>query len=486
MQTPYDNMPFTETANEGVRSSPSGYVKPARPNNSSKLEKLQWNALRGENWPPQKNPDGTREAAKFLWTLFKNFRGHLIVRLWNGKVVRLGNSCSNETPMPFELHFRSEHAVRCLVLGSDPLRMADAYFRDDIDVTGDFFAVLKMADLLGELRPSFIQRMRVFFQSLHWKRSGLGLQKDKQLIAMIENLKKKPTPKNGNGESIAAYYPANSQFYRLWLDADMRYACALFQHKSDSLALAQRQKMDDLCKKLLLKPGDRLLEIGCSWGTLAMHAAKYFGARVHGITSNKEQWAWANSQIVARGLTGRVFIDLRNYKDIEGSEVYDKVCNVDLFEHIKPRNLSVYLNKVNQLLKPGGLLLQQIITQEQESTSKTLSSGFINRYAYPPNDIVTLQHLECIAKNARFEIKGKDELSKHYATTLRRWVGRLEEKHADALKYVSEPNYRIWRLFMSANALEFESGNLCLTEVLAHKSEAEEQADLMAGRHLQS
>lgn len=479
-------MPLIQTTSEGVRSGPDRYVRAARPNNTAKLAKLQWNALRSENWPPQRHHDGTREAAKFLWTLFKDFKGHLIVRLWNGKVVRLGNNCGDEPALPFELHFHSEHAVRCLVLGSDPLRMADAYFRDDIDVTGDFFAVLKMADLLGELRPSFVQRMRVFFQSLHWRRNGLGLQKDKQLIAMIENLKKKPTPKNGNGESIATYYSASSQFYSLWLDADMRYACGMFQHKSDSLALAQRQKMDDICKKLLLKPGDRLLEIGCGWGTLAMHAAKYFGARVHGVTSNKEQWAWANTQIITRGLTGRVFIELRNYKDIEGSELYDKVCNVDLFVHIKPRNLSSYLNKVNQLLKPGGLLLQQFITQEQESTSNSLSSGFINRYAFPPNDIVTVQHLESIAKTARFKLKGSDELSKHYATTLRRWVGRLEEKHAGALKFISEPNYRIWRLFMSANAVEFESGHLQLSEILAHKSDAEDQASLMADHHLQS
>ena len=442
--------------------------------------------MRGENWPPQKSADGTREAAKFLWTLFQDFKGHLIVRLWNGKVVRLGNNCGTEKPLPFELHFRSENAVRCLVLGSDPLRMADAYFRDDIDVTGDFFSVLKMADLLGELRPGFVQRMRIFFQSLHWRRSGLGQQKDKQLISMIENLKKKPTPKNGNGESIATYYPANTQFYSLWLDADMRYACGMFQHKSDSLALAQRQRLDDICKKLLLKPGDRLLEIGCNWGTLAMHAAKYYGAKVHGITGNKEQWAWANAQVINRGLTGRVFIELRNYKDIEACEAYDKVCNVDLFEHIKPKNLTAYFNKINQLLKPGGALLQHCITQEQECTGNSLSSGFINRYAYPPSDIVTLKHLEDFVKTAHLDMLGTEELSQHDAITLRRWVGRLEEKHTEALKFVSEPNYRIWRLFLSANALEFESGHLCLNQILTRKSEGQEQADLMAGRHLQS
>jgi cyclopropane-fatty-acyl-phospholipid synthase len=249
----------------------------------------------------------------------------------------------------------------------------------------------------------------------------------------------------------------------------MRYACAKFQHKSDSLALAQRQRLDEICKKLMLKPGDRMLEVGCSWGTLAMHAAQYYGARVHGITTDKEQWMWANAQVTARGLTGRVFIELRSFKDIKGEALYDKVCNVDLFEHIKPNHLSGYLKKVNQLLKPGGQVLQQFMTQGTTGTANRLSSEFIHRYVSPPSEIMTTQELEKLVIATCFDIQNKDDISNDYATTLRRWVGRLEEKHLEVLKFVSEPNYRIWRLFMSANALEFESGHLCLNQILMQR-----------------
>ena len=223
--------------------------------------------------------------------------------------------------------------------------------------------------------------------------------------------------------------------------------------------------------------------MGCGWGALVIHAARRHGVRAHGITLSAKQLELARARIAAAGLEDRVTVELRDYRELEGEAFYDKVASVGMFEHVGLKNLPVYFDTVRRVLKPGGLFLNHGITHENSGWGSNLSTEFINRYVFPDGQLDAVSNIQRFMEEARFEIADVEGLRAHYALTLRAWVERLERRRARALEYVSEATYRVWRLYMSACALEFESGNLGIYQILARKRGAETPMPLTR-RHL--
>ena len=412
---------------------------------------------------------GVKEASDLLTRLFRGLNGSVALRLWNGTILKLGNAGHEDARPSFTLVCRHPRVVRSMVLGRDPLRLAEAYFRGEIDIEGDFFAALALKDHLHSIRMSILDRFGAVFSALrlrgpHAARPGVAA-----IGSLLMGNRVKTHSKIENQGAIAFHYDVSNEFYALWLDKAMVYSCAYFEHPAASLEEAQFAKLDHICRKLLLKPSDHLLDIGCGWGALVIHAARHYGVRAHGITLSERQLTLARERIAQAGLEDRVSVELRDYRDLAGESVYDKVSSVGMFEHVGLKNLPVYFATVSRLLKPAGLFLNHGITHDTEGWEKTSSTEFINRYVFPDGQLDTVSNIQRRMETARFEIADVEGLRPHYALTLRHWVSRLELHHTEALQYVNESTWRVWRLYMAACALEFESGEIGVYQILASK-----------------
>ena len=426
---------------------------------------------------------GVDEASALLKQLFRGFDGSFALRLWNGITLRLGKAVAHESDARFTLVCRNPSVVRSIVLGRDRLRLAEAYFQGDIDIEGDFFAALGLKDHLNSIRISTRDRLGVLLSALRlWLPDALPGHGGQPLP--LHGRAVKAHSKAENRDAIQFHYDVSNAFYALWLDQAMVYSCAYFEQPGDDLEQAQQAKLDLICRKLLLQPGDRFLDIGCGWGALVIHAAQRYGVHAHGVTLSPQQLELARQRIAQAGLEDRVTVEARDYRDLQGDSVYDKVASVGMFEHVGLKNLPVYFSTVHRLLKPSGLFLNHGITHDVEGWSKTSSTEFINRYVFPDGQLDTVSNIQRGMEHAKFEIADVEALRPHYALTLRHWVSRLEDHHTQALQYVSESTYRVWRLYMAACALEFESGEIGIYQVLASKRAACPASLPLTRRHM--
>lgn len=410
---------------------------------------------------------GFDDASALLKHLFRSFDGSLAMRLWNGATLRLGADAAHETEPPFTLVCRSPSVVRAMVLGRDPLRLVDAYFRGDVDIEGDFFAALELKDHVHSIRLSFHDRLGALLAVLRLRTPGLERPARRNMSR--SGLSVKAHSKSENRAAISFHYDVSNEFYRLWLDELRVYSCAYFTSPDQSLDQAQVDKLEHICRKLRLRRGERLLDIGCGWGALICWAARHHGVQAHGITLSRQQFEHVQQRIRAEGLQDQVTVELLDYRDLPGQDNFDKVSSIGMFEHVGLANLPKYLATVQRVLRPGGLFLNHGITHDEEGWNKTLATAFINRYVFPDGELDCVSNIQLGMERAGFEIHDVEGLRPHYALTLRHWVQRLEARREEALREVDEPTYRVWRLYMAACALEFESGGTGVYQVLASK-----------------
>ena len=419
--------------------------------------------------PAAGNYRGSGLASDLLTRLFHRLPFKLTLRLWNGDAVQVGAIDSAAQESAFTLVFRNPEVVSSAVLGRDPLRLAEAYFRGELDIEGDFFAALALKDHLEALQLSVGEQIGAAATALRLRALNADRRHAHIQWTPSHGRTVKAHSKAENRDAIHFHYDVSNDFYALWLDRAMVYSCAYFEDSAVDLDTAQVAKLDHICRKLSLRPGENFLDIGCGWGALVIHAAQRYGVRAHGVTLSPQQLKVAQERIVQAGLTDRVSVELLDYRDLPGESVYDKVASVGMFEHVGLKNLPVYFSTVHRLLKPHGLFLNHGITHNSEGWQRSMSTEFINRYVFPDGELDNISNIQHAMERAKFEIADVEALRPHYALTLRHWVARLEHNHARALQYVNEATYRVWRLYMTACALEFESGDIGIYQVLATK-----------------
>lgn len=404
----------------------------------------------------------TGPARHILQRLFRNFDGCVRFCLWDGTEVHLGCGCPE-----FSLVFRSPKAFRDMVLSRHPLNLVESYFLGLVDIDGDLYSALRLRHYLASLQLSLADKAMLVAKALtirpdrtesdgsrKWAKS-LG-----QRLGLVDG-------KELNRNAIAFHYDVSNDFYALWLDERMVYSCAYYEDAGQSLEQAQCNKLDHICRKLRLKPGERLLDIGCGWGALVCWAAEHYGVEAHGITLSRNQYEHAQQTIRQRGLEDRVTVELTDYRDLDGE--YDKLASVGMFEHVGLKNLSIYFAVANRVLKPGGLFLNHGITSDEGGWKKNVATEFINRYVFPDGQTETVGTVQRFMEEAGLEIHDVEALRHHYALTLREWVRRLERRREAALEHVPESVYRIWRLYMAASAMQFEAGNTGVYQILASR-----------------
>ena len=268
--------------------------------------------------------------------------------------------------------------------------------------------------------------------------------------------------------AIAHHYDVSNEFYALFLDPLMVYTCAYYREPDGTLAQAQADKLELVCRKLRLAPGESLLDIGCGWGSLAIWAAQHHGARAHGVTLSKAQADYAAARISALGLADRCRVEHLDLRDLPDSARYDKIAAVGVIEHVGIPNYPAFFGRVHAMLNPGGLYLNHGITHgfHWKPTSQT---EFLTRYVFPNGDLASLTETLVEMERARFEILDVECLRLHYARTCRHWVERLQAHAGQARSIVGERTYRTWLLYLTSSVVAFETSSIGLYQVLLQK-----------------
>jgi cyclopropane-fatty-acyl-phospholipid synthase len=380
-----------------------------------------------------------------LSTLKKHVQAPVRVVLWDGREVAL-----SESPR-VTLRF---HDIRAATALARPtmLALAEAYIDGQAEVEGDVREAIRSAEAFTRMRDRSIFGARGLAR--HTKRE--------------------------DREAIAHHYDVSNEFYALWLDPRMVYSCAYFRGDADTLEQAQVQKLDHICTKLRLQPGEKFLDIGCGWGALVMHAASRYGVDATGITLSENQFRLATERIRAAGLQDRCRVLLQDYRDHPGDGVYDKVASVGMFEHVGLKNLPVYFAAVQRLLRERGLFLNHGITSSDVGNRAVgLGAGeFIGRYVFPKGELPHLHRVVHDMSAQNFEVHDVESLRPHYARTCGLWSDTFERRYAEAVAASSERTARIWRLYLAGCAHAFEERWISIYQVLASKQERSGLADV--------
>jgi cyclopropane-fatty-acyl-phospholipid synthase len=364
----------------------------------------------------------------------------LKLKLWNGGEYAFSNSPKVTLTLP------GAKALKFLLPPSLD-NLAEGYVKGHFDVAGRAADIIEAASGLARAGVEKTGRFgRILKSAVHTRKS--------------------------DAEDIAYHYDVSNDFYKLWLDPRMVYSCAYFPTGTEDLAAAQTAKLDHILNKIMLKPGDRMLDIGCGWGALAMRAAER-GAKVVGITLSKNQAEEARERVARAGLANQVDIRIQDYRDVD--ERFDKITSVGMFEHVGLKNLRGYFGIIRKLLNDGGLAMNHGITSTDPENGATPygASEFIEKYVFPHGE---LPHIGLVLKEmeaAGLEALDVESLKRHYARTLQIWAENYEARTEEIKKLVPDLTYRVWRVYLAGCAYAFMQHWVSIHQVLVCKAGAE-------------
>ncbi|OAH14167.1 SAM-dependent methyltransferase [Streptomyces jeddahensis] len=414
-----------------------------------------------------------QDAALRLKTLLEQLLGAPLpvrVRAWDGSEAG--------PPGAPTLVVRHRRAVRRLLWKPGELGLARGWVAGELDVDGDLYEAL---DLMSGLVWERGEDARGAWDAL----------RDPEVRAAIRGLFTlggpflPPAPpreemrrhgrlhlhtKRSDKRAVSHHYDVGNDFYELVLGPSMVYSCAYWETPDSPLEDAQRDKLELVAGKLGLQPGQRLLDVGCGWGSMAIHAAREHGVSVVGITLSGEQAAYARKRIAEEGLTDRIEIRVQDYRDVVDGP-FDAISSIGMAEHVGSTRYLEYAKSLYGLLKPGGRLLNHQIARRPQADESTYEvDEFIDAYVFPDGELQPVGATVGLLEQAGFEVRDLESIREHYGLTLRRWVANLEANWPAAVKLTSPGRARVWRLYMAACALSFERNRIGVNQVLAVKS----------------
>jgi len=372
------------------------------------------------------------------------------VRLWDESV--LGSDAASTIVL------NHPGALRAMMLPPTDLTAGEAYIYDDVDIEGDVFSLLEWAALLSELRG---HRLTVARMLRHLRRLPAEHRRTDANRPRISGWLHSP---RRDQDAVGYHYNRGNDFYEMFLGETMAYSSAYFLNRSESLDTAQRRKLDLICRKLELAPGTRFLDIGCGWGSLAIHAAAEYGAEATGVTISGEQAEYARRWAKRLGVADRVEIIQEDYRDVTGE--FDAIASVGMFEHVGRGKLDDYYAKARSLLAPGGLFLNHGITTFTHGHKWRSRPSFVSTYVFPDGELEPVDFVIGKAEEAGFEVRDVESLRESYGQTLRHWVANLEMNHDAAVAATNEETYRIWRIYMAGSAVAFERATIAVYQML--------------------
>ncbi len=381
------------------------------------------------------------------------------VRLWDGTIWEPESG----QPAHFTLVLQHPGALRRMFLPLSFLSFGEAYIYNDFDIEGDILAAFPIVDHLAGKQWSKTEQFRLGKRLMSLPK--MGQVRTGQWRAKLNG------PRHSiehDYQAIAFHYDRSNDFYALWLDHRMIYSCAYFASPNDDLDTAQEHKLEYICRKLRLQPGERLLDIGCGWGGLIIYAAEHYGVEAYGITLSRSQAELAQQRIQQAGLTERCSVEVRDYREVNEPNSYDKLVSIEMIEHVGQSLLSTYFQRAWHLLRPGGVFLNHGVASNANAP-KHRKPSFLKRYVFPNGELVPLSTTLQVAEMSGFEVRDVENLREHSMLTGRQWVHRLEDHAKEASTFIDDITYRIWRLYMAAATYTLKIGRNNLYQTLLVK-----------------
>jgi cyclopropane-fatty-acyl-phospholipid synthase len=399
-------------------------------------------------------------------SLFEDDSRPFAVKLWDGRLLppsagQAANGC---------VVLERPQAVNAFLPPASEVGLAQAFIEGDLEIEGDTLDVLTAAAHWRGPKPSlaFVLPWAQAFARTSPHRTG----------RLAAGLKGKAHSRWRDAEAVRRHYDLSNALYRLFLDPTLTYSCGYFPTGEETLEQAQVEKLDLVCRKLALRPEDRLLDVGCGWGGLIVHAAERYRARGLGITLSENQLDEARRRLDALPSGARWEARLTDYRGLEDAPAFDKVASVGMMEHVGHAHLEAYFTKVFRVLRPGGLFLNHAIAA-LPGPAPTLPwvsrrrGGFIERYIFPDSELIPLPEVLRIAERAGFEVRDVESLREHYTRTLSHWLTRLEQRFPLAVSQVGRERARAFRLYLGTSAVAFRTGRISVFQtLLAKRTEA--------------
>ncbi|HEV8720416.1 MAG TPA: cyclopropane-fatty-acyl-phospholipid synthase family protein [Candidatus Binatia bacterium] len=381
------------------------------------------------------------------------------VQLWDGEQW----SPEPNAPTAFKLVFRTPNVVRSMFSDISSLSFGEAYIYGHLDIQGSLIDVFESGDRLLTLRypPSEKLKLARWLWSIpapKYRRGGT-----------FSGFARRFTPTAARIRAAVNYhYDHPVDFWKLWLDESLSYSCAYFESPEVSLAEAQKSKLDYICRKLRLKPGQRLLDMGCGWGALVMHAAANYGVEALGLTLSPHQAEVARERIRAAGWASKCRVEVENFLEFRSSETFDRIASVGAAEHVPEKCFNDYFARAFELLRPGGQFLHHAIVR-RPSIQERPGRSFMDRYVFPDHFLATIGRTVAGAEAAGFEARDVESLREHYKLTLEQWLRRFEAAQSEIERQTDPLSFRVFRLYLAGSAYEFRCGRLGIYQTLLAK-----------------
>jgi cyclopropane-fatty-acyl-phospholipid synthase len=392
------------------------------------------------------------------------------IRLWDGSIIPLGKNVDSE----FFIAVNGPGVIGALLRRPTYENLLLQYINGSVDVHGDlidFVAVARKKRTTKKLKK--INKFFLLRQALPLLLS-FSEKTSVQHEYLYDEVGRKESRRD-NKKLIQFHYDISNNFYALFLGDEMQYSCGYFTDPGNSLDQAQYDKLDIICRKLRLKPEEKLLDIGCGWGGLICHAAQNYGVKAHGVTLSQKQFDYTAAKIKRLGIEDRVTVELRDYSTLE--DTYDKIASIGMFEHIGLANMPKYFQKINSLLRDRGILLNHGISRHAKPTRRAARKirperRLLLKYIFPGSEIDNVGHTIDLLEINGFEVHDVEALREHYALTTRHWYKRLMARKEEAINFVGIEKFRIWALYLAGVSIGFTDGSIHICQIVATKHSA--------------